>query len=208
MGEDSWEEQRAQGRTMASRAFQTWVTSRAAALDDIASAHRALRGSGAGVRAATQQVNQAFAMMLSAQFQAFCRELHTECVDHLLAGVPGPRLRALARVSLLLGRKLDRGNPNPGNIGSDYERFGIAFWTSVTSHRPQNAGRRTTLAVVNEWRNAIAHQDFTAGMLQGGRVRLSLAQVRGWRRACEGLAGSFDEVMRLHLLGLTGTSLW
>jgi hypothetical protein len=193
---------------MPSLAFRAWVTSRAAALDDIASAHRALRGSGVGVRAATQQVNQAFAMMLSAQFQAFCRELHTECVDHLLAGVPDPRLRALARVSLLLGRRLDRGNPNPGNVGSDYERFGIAFGATVTTHRPQNASRRATLEVLNEWRNAIAHQDFTANMLRGGRPTLALAQVQSWRRTCDGLADSFDEVMRLHLLGLTGTSPW
>jgi hypothetical protein len=111
---------------MPSLAFQAWGSRCAAALDDIESAHRALRGSGPGVRAASQQVNQAFALMLSAQFQAYCRELHTEGVDHLLAGVPDPWLRALARVSLLLGRKLDRGNPSPGNIGSDYERLGIS----------------------------------------------------------------------------------
>jgi hypothetical protein len=208
MGEDTWQEHQAQGRTMPSLAFQAWVTSRAAALDAIASAHRALRGSGTGMRAATQQVNQALAMRLSAQFQAFCRELHTAWVDHLLAGVPDPRSRALSRVSLLLGRKRDRGNPNPGNVGADYEWFGIAFWVTVTSHRPQNAGRRATLEVLNEWRNAIAHQDFTAGMLRGGRASLALAQVQSGRRACEGLADSFDEVMRLHLQGLTGTSPW
>src|SRR4051794_30371902 len=121
---------------MPSLAFQAWVTSRAAALDDIASAHRALRGSGTGKRAATQQVNQALAMMLSAQFQAFCRELHTEWVDHLLGGVADPRIQALSRVSLLLGRKRDRGNPNPGNVGAAYEQFGIAFWETVTNHRP------------------------------------------------------------------------
>src|SRR6267378_4090028 len=185
---------------MPSLAFQSWVSSRAVALDDIESAHRALRGSRPGVRAATQQVNQALAVMLSAQFQAFCRELHTECVDHLLAGVLDPRLRALARVSLLLGRKLDRGNPNPGNIGSDYERLGITFWASVTAYRSQNTARRASLQDLNEWRNAIVHQDFAAGMLRGGRASLTLVQVQAWRRACEGLGNSFDEVMRLHPL--------
>ena len=102
MGEDTWQEHQAQGRTMPSLAFQAWVTSRAAALDDSASAHRARRGSGTGMRAATQQVNQALAMRLSAPFQAFCRELHTEWVDHLLAGVPDPRIRALSRVACCL----------------------------------------------------------------------------------------------------------
>jgi hypothetical protein len=37
---------------------------------------------------------------------------------------------------------------------------------------------------------------------------LALAKVLSWRRAFEGLADSFDEVMRLHRQGLTGTSPW
>ena len=53
---------------MPSLAFQTWAGVRAAALDDIESAHRALRGTGLGVRAATQQVNYSYTLMLSAQF--------------------------------------------------------------------------------------------------------------------------------------------
>ena len=193
---------------MPSLAFQTWAGVRSAALDDIASAHRALRGTGPGVRAATQQVNHACALMLSAQFQAYCRELHTESADHLLTPVGDPRLRVVMRASLLHERKLSRGNPNPGNIGSDFDRFGLSFWTAVVAHRPQNAARRGLLQSLNEWRNAIAHQDFATAMLRGGRPSLPLAQVQTWRRACEGLAESFDEVMRVHLQALTGVAPW
>ena len=64
------------------------------------------------------------------------------------------------------------------------------------------------LEQLNAWRNAIAHQDFPAAMLRGGRPALSLAQVQVWRKACDALARSFDEVMRIHLLGLIGRTPW
>ena len=37
---------------------------------------------------------------------------------------------------------------------------------------------------------------------------LALAQVRVWRRACDGLARAFDEVLRDHLRELTGSAPW
>ena len=33
-------------------------------------------------------------------------------------------------------------------------------------------------------------------MLKGGRVVLPLSQVQGWRKTCDGLARSFDNVLR------------
>jgi hypothetical protein len=177
-------------------------------LDDIESAHRALRGPGAGVRTATQQVNQAYAVLLASQYQAFCRELHTECADYLVSRLTDPGLRVVLRLNLLLNRKLDRGNPNPGNIGSDFNRLNVPFWSLVDAPRAQNPQRRRLLEELNEWRNAIAHHDFSPAMLRGGRPALSLAQVQGWRRACEVLARSFDEMMRTQIQALTGTAPW
>jgi hypothetical protein len=78
----------------------------------------------------------------------------------------------------------------------------------VASHRPENPARRAALDELSEWRNAIAHQDFSASMLRAGRPSLTLAQVRLWRKACDGLARSFDEVMRDHLRRLTGSASW
>ena len=63
------------------------------------------------------------------------------------------------------------------------------------------------LGELNEWRNAIAHQDFTLPGL-GGRTTLHLADVRDWRRAINRLAQAFDEVMRAHLQTLPGVSSW
>jgi hypothetical protein len=191
-----------------STAFQDWSTVRAASLDEVENAHRSVGGTGPGRRYATQQINQAYAVLLSSHFQAFSRDLHTECVDHLVAPVVSMELRGMYRGSLVLNRKLDRGNPNSGNIGSDFGRLDLPFWPSVDAHRPQNPPRRALLDELNEWRNAIAHQDFAPAMLRGGRPALQLAQVQGWRRACEGLARSFDEVMYAHILGKTGTAPW
>jgi hypothetical protein len=191
-----------------STAFHTWSASRAIWLDEIESAHRSVGGSGPGRRYATQQINQAYAVLLASQFQAFCRDLHSECANYLVAPVPSQDLREMYRLGLVMNRRLDRGNPNPGNIGSDFNRLGLSFWPLVDAHRPPNLHRRMLLEELNDWRNAIAHQDFTPAMLRAGRPILQLAQVQGWRRACDGLARSFDEVMQAHIISRTGTAPW
>src|SRR3981081_1801015 len=103
---------------MPSLSLQRWFAERAIALADIESAHRWVRGSGSGARAATNQSNQAYTVLLSAQFQSFCRDLHSECADHFVSPVADLDLREMLRDNLLFGRKIDRGNPNPGNLGS------------------------------------------------------------------------------------------
>jgi hypothetical protein len=99
------------------------------------------------------------------------------------------------RFGLVLGRKLDRGNPNPGNIGSDFQRLGLSFWPAIDAHRPQNGQRRALLQELNDWRKAITPQDFTPALLRGGRPTLLPARVQARRKACDGLLRSFDEVM-------------
>jgi len=193
---------------MPSQSLQTWSSARAKLLDDIKHAHRLIRGTGAGARAAIQQINQAYVLLLSAQFQGFCRDFHSECADFYVAPVADPGLQHLLLAGLIRGRKIDRGNPNPGNIGSDFGRFIITFWTDILVHRAQNPSRKVALEELNDWRNAIAHQDFSTSMLQAGRPALRLSQVQAWRRACEGLAHSFDEVLKSSIQGLTGTSPW
>jgi hypothetical protein len=189
-------------------ALLNWSSQRAVALDEIEDAHRAVGGSGPGRRYATQQINQAYAVLLSSHFQAFCRDLHTECADFLVAPVPYLDLLEMYRSSLVVGRKLDRGNPNPGNIGSDFGRFGLRFWPMIEVHHPQNLRRRLHLEVLNEWRNAIAHQDFAPAMLRGGRSTLTLAHIQAWRKACDGLAPSFDAVLREYVCSMTGVAPW
>jgi hypothetical protein len=193
---------------MPSISYKEWRLSRAKALDAIASGHSAVSGSGRGQRFNTQQFNQAYAVLLAAQFQGFCRDLHGECAGHILATIaPPPALQELVRDEMTRGRLLDRGNAQPSSIGADFGRFDIAFWDEVKIHDSRNATRMKVLEELNHWRNAIVHQDLDAVKL-GGTTILRLQKVRRWRGACNRLARAFDEVMGRHLQNLTGSSPW
>jgi hypothetical protein len=170
-------------------------------------AHRSVGGSGPGRRTATQQLNQAYAVLLSAQFQGFCRDLHSECVRHLEHVTSPSSLGRVLGQEFLIHRRLDQGNPNAGNIGADFNRLGIRFWPAVESADSRNAQRQAMLVELNDWRNATAHQDFDAAKL-GGSINLRLRRVRNWRAACHALALSFDSVMHGHLLALTAVAPW
>ena len=193
---------------MPSVAWQDWSVVRAAALDEIEHAHRSVGGTEPGRRYLTQQLNQAYAVLLSAQFQGFCLDLHEQCVTNLVAPVHSTPLRSTYRNNLALGCKLDSGNPNPGNIGADFNRFGIAFWTAVEADSPRNQQRRLALGTLNRWRNAIAHNAFTPDMYKGACPSLHLSEVQNWRKACDGLARSFDNVLWAFLHSVTGTAPW
>jgi hypothetical protein len=75
---------------MPSTSYTEWRTSRAKALDAITSGHAAVSGTGRGRRFNTQQFNQAYAVLLAAQFQGFCRDLHEECAIHILRTIAPP----------------------------------------------------------------------------------------------------------------------
>src|SRR5262245_5545196 len=111
---------------MSSESLRRWNGVRVHALNEIEDAHESVGGSERGRRYATQQINYAYAAILSSQFQAFCRDLHSESIDHLVTVVPLAFQGAL-REEFLLNRILDRGNPHPGGIGSDFNRLGVDF---------------------------------------------------------------------------------
>ena len=90
------------------------------------------------------------------------------------------------------------------HVGADFGRFGLEFWDKVDQLDARNQERRRQLQELNEWRNAIAHEDTRVLT----RQPLHLDDVREWRRLCENLAPCFDEVMRLHLESITGASPW
>jgi hypothetical protein len=112
-------------------ALQRWTTTEQAALDEIEAAHQAVGGSGRGRRRATLQVNHACAMLLSSQFQGFCRDLHTEAVDSLAKTISPQSIGTVVCFVMIQGRKLDQGNPSPGNLGADFSRLGMKFWPQV-----------------------------------------------------------------------------
>jgi len=190
-----------------SQAYQQWTGERAGKLNEIQASHAAFGGTGRGRRFTTLQINQSYAVMLCAQFQGFCRDLHDECVDHFVLSLSPEALRTTIGKLLQQGRKLDHGNPNPGHLGSDFGRFGIDFWPEVEARYNRATTWKAHLETLTRWRNAIAHQDFRSKELQGIDT-LTLKHVKQWRKACQGLAQAFDAVMRDYLQTATGTAPW
>jgi len=178
-----------------SYAYEHWKGERSKKLNEIEESHAALGGSAHGRRFTTLQINQSYAVMLTSQFQGYCRDLHDECVDRFVASLTPTSVRTTIKKLLKQGRKLDAGNPNPGNLGSDFGRFGVDFWSEVQAQDKRAQTWKTRLGMLTDWRNAIAHQDFDPQKLHGIPT-LTLNHGKGWRRACKGLAKVFDAVMR------------
>lgn len=194
-----------------SNSLLRWRGAAQADLDDIVDAHTSVAGTARGRRAATAQVTQAYAVLVSSHFQRFCRELHSEAIDHVVLSLSEPWARPIVANRLGEGRKLDTGNPNPGNIGSDFSRLAIALWTRMSELDARTPGRRVRLESLNRWRNAIAHQDFGPGKdldLGSGRTDLRLSDVTAWRTACDHLARTMDAAVAAHLTALVGRAPW
>jgi hypothetical protein len=191
---------------MPSNAYLGWSSSRAAVLDEIESVHANVGGTGRGRRYAAQQINRAYAVLLSSEFQGFCRDLHTECADKIIEMAP-MRIHPVVRTQFQWGRVLDRGNPQAAGIGSDFNRFGVSFWVDVYTSHLNNKRRRESLDELILWRNAIAHNDFDSSVFGSDPV-LQLVQVRAWRSALNGLCQAFDTVMYNCLVKMLGSNPW
>jgi len=191
---------------MPSAALNKWSTFRADVLNDFESARRAVGGSHADPRRAAQQMNQAYAISLSAQFQGFCRDLHDECIAAFLPPKLSVAWSSALGTAASAGRELDKGNPSRESLKRDFKRFGLSFVERVIALNTEQQSRFRSVDKLILWRNAIAHQDFSKPDL--GRGTLWLRWVRLWRRDCSRLAESFDAVMEEHLLLLTGRRPW
>src|SRR5258708_39603504 len=84
-----------------------------------------------------------YVLLLSAHFQGYCRDLHTECAQIAVSKVRAA-LRALMQTQFLTERKLDHGNPSLDNLRKDFERFGFSL--DVTGADPASPPRSTQLA--------------------------------------------------------------
>jgi hypothetical protein len=193
---------------MPSQAYRRWRTVARAELDELARAHLVSDGTSPHRRFAVQQLNRAYAVLLASQFQGYCRDLHSECAEHLLRTLNPPvQLEAITLAGFTRARQLDRGNAQPDNLKEDYQRLGISLWEVLRAADARADQWRATLGVLNQWRNAIAHRDFDPKKL-GGTVTLKRSQVKQWRTVCNDLARLMDAALNVHLLYLTGKHPW
>jgi hypothetical protein len=188
-----------------SAALAEWNSTATKELGQIEAAHQAVEDRARGRRYATLQINHAYCVLLSSQFQRYCRNLHSEAVDFLAANMQPAWSANLFRLAMTNGRQLDRGNPTAEKIKEDFERFGMQFWEQVSGVDGRCKKRKAMLKELNDWRNAIAHQDWTK---VGGSSNLWLKSVQAWRNACNGLARSFDRAVGDHLGRMVGHPPW
>jgi hypothetical protein len=184
-------------------ALNSWNTSSADALTQLEAAHRAVGGAAAGRRTNTLQLNYAFVLLLSAHFQAFCRDLHSQ-VTRTLSEAMEPAIGDVLRANLTFMRQLDSRNAQPGSLGADFNRFGLEFWPAVERVDRRNRQRREKLDQLNEWRNAIAHHDIASRRSSLVPREVTLDACQDWRSALNGLASSCDRVLAAHLETLVG----
>ncbi len=143
---------------------------------------------------------RAFILLLSAHFQGFCRDLHTESALSISIRVR-PSLRSLIQAQFTSHRGLDQGNPNLQNLKKDFERFG--FMIELAAAGPGNPARLQNLSDLNRWRNIVAHH----GTIPPSGLPSS-ADLQVWTNSCNGLAVSLDGIMYNQLRRILRRAPW
>lgn len=190
---------------MASNAYLSWFNEGLPELDRLREAHQSLGGHSRGRRYVTLQINYAYTALLCGYWQAYCRNLHTECVTHLAGHLDAQAFKDIFTASLMLNRELDKGNPHPGTIRQDFSRLGLSIWAHAIRLDKRNEARRRHINTMVIWRNAVVHQDFKTEQTS---VYLKLSVVEQWRTACCQVAQVFDRVMRAHLRDMLSHEPW
>ena len=127
---------------VSSVALQRWMFKAQSALDEIEAAHQAIGGARRGRRYATLQVNHAYAMLLSSQFQGFCRDLHSEAPTSTSSGS-----RSGVRPAAVSLRRSTRRFEITSTVWSAARRGDIflAMTTSTAQRRSARVGSRVKL---------------------------------------------------------------
>jgi hypothetical protein len=211
--------------TGTSNALEKWAAERSAALDSLEDVHGKVTGRQRGRQRATEHLNRALFVALSAEFQGFCRDLHEDAAIHITASISlAPQnakiapvvLSALVRErSLSLSaksrkeRRLDTGNANVDALATDYSMLGIDLWADLTKKYPARTPKwKANLDSLNEVRNGVAHSDAAKLVSAHREYGLTLRTFRGWRSSLNGAVHAMDRVVRAYLLDLTGSEPW
>jgi len=190
-----------------STALATWRADRQQRLDELLAAHQTVGGAGPGRRWRTRELNWALTLRLAGEFQGFARDLHDLAVDFFVDVVSGGNvdLADVLRERTTTNRQLDRGNAQPGSLGSDFALLGLPLWPALQHADSRASDWGPSLERLNRARNAIAHADAdTLDLLRRQGHPVTLAAVRAWRRDLDRLAVTMDDVVSAYLDRLLG----
>jgi hypothetical protein len=188
-------------------AYQTWHSHRQGRVDQLLQAHQEIRGSGRGRRWRTEQLNWALTLRLAGEFQGYARELLDLAIDHFVdvAAQGNPDLANVLRTRMTQGRKLDRGNANPGSLEEDFGRLGMTFWPTLEAEHYRAGVWKRNLGALNEARNAIAHaEEAKLVRLRQEGFPITLQTIGRWKRSLDGLVETMDDVVSDYLDLLLG----
>lgn len=186
-----------------------------ARLDEFEQVHGRVTGdqSRRGRTYLTEQINHAYLLAVAAQFQAFCRDLHSEAAQFVASLAAHQHAQATLLLLLTQERALDRGNANPANLGKDFNRLIPDFVDAVKKGSRANGRRLGLLEQLNTWRNVLAHAQDTHELTPAQRQAIqgtkpTLRYVRKLRRNCDGLALQLERTLKARLQSIVGQSPW
>lgn len=185
---------------MTSVAKGEWATTAKARLDELEAIHTRAHGAKRGRRWGTEQLNRSLFVVLVAQFQTYCRDLHDEAVD-VYVGAANPHQEAILRKLVTQNRDLDRKNPRPGALGSDFARLGIELVPKLKAVSQEVTDAVDGLEVLVDFRNAVAHgnESALAAAVATGQIKPTLVSYRSHRRTLDQLVGTMDQVASAEL---------
>ncbi len=156
------------------------------------------------------QLNRSLFIILVAQFQIYCRDLHDDAVD-VHVGAANPQQADVLRTLLTQGRKLDVQNPQPGALGSDFGRLGFQLIPTLKAEGTRTEEALQSLDVLVSFRNAIAHgnESEVGRLVAGGSIKETLTSYRAYWRTLDRLVDTMDQVVARELAsGLGIPSPW
>jgi hypothetical protein len=190
---------------MASNALNEWSTWSLQRLAELEHVHATHTGTGPGRKWGTTQLNRSLFVVLSAQFQSYCRDLHNDAVQ-VQVDTAVPAQRTMLKLLLTQGRKLETGNARRSAIGSDFVRLGFDFVGDLKAKGPATIQRLDRLEVLLDYRNAIGHGDESkiTAIEDDGEIAATKASYLKYRQAINALAGTMDAVAAVRLSQVLG----
>jgi hypothetical protein len=177
-------------------ALQEWRGASSRSLDEVESLHQLVHDMWGGELDLAQQIVYAYATLILAHFQRYCRAVHTETAGILADAVADPGLGDILMSLLVRDRFLSRGNPTPASLGGDFARFGFKLWPELEAVDQVNLRRRDELGQLCDWRNGITHGDIDLKRAAERLIprELDMETCQKWRRSLGDLAVWIDEL--------------
>jgi hypothetical protein len=194
---------------MSETAIERWRSERAARMADLYGLYDDAAGTAAGARpAAVEQLRLMLVVALAAEWQGFARDLYEDAVERItdaMAQRETAPLARLLRVSLLLRRRLERGNADQSALSDDFGQLALSgLWARLDQRTSQGPALRRGLAEVMAARNAVAHSSETQlEALEADGVTIDVDTVHGWQTALDELATLLDALVAEHVDTLT-----